>query len=133
MQGLVLGDLSIEVVERTAGEIELHWTGASNNRDPSATLRPWFELLVAEAISRRLRVMMHFEKLKHFNSSTVAALLLFAHDASQRGVGVTFHYDPAQRWQAHSFLALERLQRNAPGIEVVRIGGGTPAEVIGEP
>lgn len=133
MQSTVLGDLTIEAVERTPGELELHWTGMSNNRDPSASLKPYLELAIAEVLSRGLRLALHFEALRHFNSSTMAVLLLLAHEASKRGARVAFFYDASQRWQAHSFQGLQRLKRNAPGIEVVAVGGPPHAETIGDP
>lgn len=90
MQALTLGDLIIEVVERSGEVLELHWTGSSNNRDPAPGLRAYFDLAMAEATARGLRLTMHFERLQFFNSSTVVVLLAFVRDASRRGLHVTF-------------------------------------------
>lgn len=133
MQSLTLGDLQIDAVERPGEVLELHWTGSSNSRDPAPPLRTYFDLAMAAATARGLRLTMHFERLQFFNSSTVVVLLAFVRDASRRGLHVTFCYDPALRWQAHNFVALEQLQADNPGFHVITVGDGRPLENIGDP
>lgn len=131
MQGLVAGDLTIEVDEGRAGRLALHWKGASSSRDPGAALRPFLELALAEAATKSAVLELHFEKLSHFNSSTVAALLRFVERAEHKAVKLALYYDASQRWQSHNFEAIGLLNRPGSTVEVHRVGGGAPPERIG--
>ncbi|MEW5739780.1 MAG: hypothetical protein AB1938_12690 [Myxococcota bacterium] len=133
MRGLVMGDLTIEVREDTGQVLELHWFGSSNNQAPAESLRSFFDVALAEAAARKLRLAMHFERLQYFNSSTVVVLLAFLRGAAGRGVSITFCYDPSLRWQAHNFVALQQMEKDNPSFTIVEIGAGSPPEVIGDP
>jgi hypothetical protein len=99
------GDLTIEVTERD-GALVCTWTGKSNERHPQKTLGPWFEGLLADAAGRSAGVEMHFERLEHFNSSTITALVRLIQTARHRAVRLTFVYDQDLKWQQLSFDAL---------------------------
>ena len=74
MENLVADDLTIEAVERDApGPLVLTWKGKSDDRYPAKVLGPYFAAVLARAEERAAGVEMHFEKLDHFNSSTIAA------------------------------------------------------------
>jgi hypothetical protein len=129
MQGLVLGELKIDVSD-APGLLVQKWTGASNNRDPSTGLRPFLEVSIAEATTKRLALELHFEELTYFNSSTVATLLRFLEKARKMGVKVILHYDGSQRWQAHNFEAIALLHRDEK-VEVHRVDKGEAPERVG--
>lgn len=101
-------DLSIEVDERTPGLLVLTWSGRSASRSPGAVLHPWFEQLFSYARERGASVEMRFEKLEHFNSSTIAVLIQLISSAQERGLKLTLRYAGNLRWQALSFDALKR-------------------------
>jgi hypothetical protein len=129
MHGLALGDLNIEVIEQP-GRIVQTWMGASNSRDPSVGLRPFFELSIAEASTRKLALELHFEKLNHFNSSTIAVLLRFIEKCGQKSVKLVLYYNGSQRWQGHNFEAIALLHRADGLVEVHRLEGGDAPERV---
>ena len=129
MHDLVLGDLKIAVDESQAGRLVYRWEGMSNSRDPSAALRPFLEVALAEAGTRKATLEMHFEKLSHFNSSTMVVVLRFIDDARKRKVKLSLHYDATLRWQSHSFEAIAFL-RTEGEVEVHAMGEGVAKERI---
>ena len=60
----------------------------------------------ADPIDKHASIEMHFEKLDHFNSSTIAAVIRFIQDARQRGVKLIIVYNQALKWQKLSFDAM---------------------------
>lgn len=122
MQGVVLGDLSIEVTEPANDRIELRWLGASNTRDPASGLRLFFDVVFAEALSRKAVIEQHFEALKFFNSSTVSALLRIVAESGRQGVPMTLFYDRSLRWQAHNFEGIAALVGTVPLLSVKGVG-----------
>ena len=107
MENLRAGDLAIEVVQpRHAGSIRLLWTGRSGDRNPHLVLVPYFEQVLADAAAQGASVELRFEKLDHFNSSTVATIIQLIQDARQRAVKLALVYDARLRWQKLSFDAL---------------------------
>lgn len=131
MHGTVVGDLVIDVVDARPDQIELYWSGASNSRDPSTALRPFFNLLLAEAARRNARVELHFEKLTFFNSSTVTALMRFVQEAAAASIKLALFYDHSLRWQAHNFRTISLLHSRENGVEVHAMGTGVAPEKIG--
>ena len=109
MVNLQADDLTIEVDERTPGRIGLAWLGRSNARNPGAVIHPWFEQIFRGAKERKLAVEMSFDKLEHFNSSTIAVLIQLINSARDRRIPLTIRYDGRLRWQALSFEALKRV------------------------
>ena len=130
MHGTVFGDLSIDVGGTPEG-LELIWRGSSNSRNPGEALRAYFKVALAEAATRRAKLDLHFENLIQFNSSTVSVLLHLVDEAAAAGVAMTFHYDGAQRWQAHNFESIALLKRDSKGFSVRRLEGKVPAEKVG--
>jgi len=118
VQALTSGDLRIDVTE-SGGALICTWTGKSNDRTPQTVLGPWFESLLAEA--GQSRVEMHFEKLEHFNSSTITALIRFIQSARGKAVRIAFVYDPNLKWQRLSFDALRVFEKGDKAFELVTV------------
>jgi hypothetical protein len=107
MQGLVAGDLRIEALEGDAfTSVQLLWRGKSNNRRPAEALAPYFREVLAAAGTRRLPIELHFEKLEHFNSSTITSIIQLIQDSRARSIKLILVYDQALKWQKLSFDAL---------------------------
>lgn len=113
MESLSAGDLTIEAV--AAGEeapIQLLWRGKSNDRQPGKTLAPYFKGVVAEALARKVAIEMHFEKLEHFNSSTITSIIQLIQDARAKVVKLVIVYDRELKWQKLSFDALKMFAKD---------------------
>ncbi|MDQ3262390.1 MAG: hypothetical protein M3Y59_01835 [Myxococcota bacterium] len=109
MESLKSDDLTIAVSLLASGDYLLDWTGKSNARDPAKVLIPFFDQVLQKAAGQK--VEMHFERLEHFNSSTIATLIHLINSASHSGVPLRIFYDPNLRWQSLSFDALKRALR----------------------
>ncbi|RYE92066.1 MAG: hypothetical protein EOO75_07505 [Myxococcales bacterium] len=106
MEDLIAGDLKIQVVQRAPATLELLWTGKSNARNPTATLQPYFSQALAVAAEQKHALELHFEKLEHFNSSTITAIIQLIQEARTKGVKLTIVFDHGVKWQKLSFDAL---------------------------
>src|ERR1041384_3489560 len=107
MQSLIVGDLRIEALEDEASSaVRLLWRGKSNNRHPGEALAPYFSEVLATADTRRVPLELHFEKLEHFNSSTITSIIQLIQDSRARAVKLVLVYDQALKWQKLSFDAL---------------------------
>ena len=107
MQGLVVGDLRIEALEVPApAALRLVWKGKSNHRHPHEALAPYFREVLATAGDRKLAIELHFEKLEHFNSSTITSIIQLIQDSRARAIKLVLVYDQALKWQKLSFDAL---------------------------
>ena len=107
MENLIVGDLRIEACESgPAAPVQLLWKGKSNDRHPSKVLAPYFGTVLAAAGTRRVPVELHFEKLDHFNSSTITSIIQLIQDSRARGIKLIIVYDQALKWQKLSFDAL---------------------------
>ena len=111
MVNLQSDELLIEVDEREPKLLVLNWLGRSASRTPGAVLHPWFEQLFSVAREREAALEMRFEKLEHFNSSTIAVLIQLINSAQDRRINLTVRYDASLRWQTLSFDALRRALR----------------------
>lgn len=100
------GDLRLAANEQRTDAIELTWLGRSNDRYPGKVLTPYFQGVLAEASERDVPLELHFEKLEHFNSSTITMIIQLIQDARARGVRLVMTYDQALKWQKMSFDAL---------------------------
>jgi hypothetical protein len=132
MQDLALGDLKVEVDITSPGTVRLDWMGRSNSREPGKILLPFFDDVLKHAVRERAMVEMHFEKLEHFNSSTIAAVIQLINSAQERKVPMKMHYDANLRWQALSFDALRRALKpfqsaHAAPIQFLQASAGRPA------
>ena len=115
MMNLQADELMIEVDERESGVLILNWLGRSASRSPGAVLHPWFEQLFSLARERNAALEMRFERLEHFNSSTIAVLIQLINSAQDRRIRMTVRYDANLRWQTLSFDALRRALRPFDG------------------
>jgi hypothetical protein len=101
------GDLQVTAVDPDDLKVmRYQWTGKSSDRQPGKLLAPYFSQVLAEAQKRSVPVEMHFERLEHFNSSTITAFIQLIQDARQKAVPLTFVYNQALKWQRLSFDAL---------------------------
>jgi len=111
MRDLIVGDLKIRAEDGSHG-IVLSWRGKSIERQPAKVLGPYLVLAVREAASSGSLLELRFERLEHFNSSTVAVLIQLIQDCKQSGVRLSFVYDASQNWQKLSFEALQVFVRD---------------------
>jgi hypothetical protein len=111
MEDLVVGDLKIQVLSRPPSTLELLWTGRSNARNPTATLQPFFAQVLTAATEQKLSVELHFERLEHFNSSTITSIIQLIQEARAKGVKLVILFDHGVKWQKLSFDALRVFQK----------------------
>jgi hypothetical protein len=131
VEKVVLGDLVAELEPDAPGTLRVRLTGRSASREAGKVLAPLFERALATARGDARALVVHFERLEYFNSSTIAALVQFIRAAQQAGVGLTVVYDPGQKWQAMSFDALRRALRasdasGGPGVRFLAPSGEAP-------
>ena len=108
MDQTTLGELSAELDRSASGLLHVRLAGKSSSRDAGKVLAPLFDEILAAADVEQRAVVLHFERLEYFNSSTIAALIQFARAAQDRGVPLTVTYDGRQKWVTMSFDALKR-------------------------
>ena len=102
-------DLTIQVDAAPADAVRLHWLGKSTDREPARVLLPFFLEALTLAAQNGRKLELHFEKLEHFNSSTIGALIQLMHRAREKKVPLVFVYDGRLTWQQLSFDALQRI------------------------
>lgn len=112
MENLTSGDLTIEVMVSADGVYSCVWRGKSNERNPPEILKPWFERLLASVAERKGSIEMHFEKIDHFNSSTITALIKLIQVCRKSTVKLVMVYDQTLKWQRLSFDALRVFEKN---------------------
>ena len=109
MQSLIVGDLRIEALQDDTSPsvpVRLLWKGKSNNRHPGEALAPYFRSVLADVATKRVPLELHFEKLEHFNSSTITSIIQLIQESRARAVKLILVYDQALKWQKLSFDAL---------------------------
>ena len=106
MEHLKADDLTIEATQGESGPLTLTWKGKSDDRYPGKILAPYFAKVLDHAAEHGTGVEMHFEKLDHFNSSTIAAVIRFIQDARGKAVKLVIVYNQQLKWQKLSFDAL---------------------------
>lgn len=111
MENLAHGDLTIEVTE-TDKVVSCTWRGKSNERNPPEILKPWFDKLLAELTEKQAALEMHFEKIEHFNSSTITALIRLIQFCRKSNLKLVMVYDQSLKWQRLSFDALRVFEKN---------------------
>jgi len=113
MKNLDTGDLQINVTD-DSGVLAAHWIGKSIDRQPQRHLDPYFASLLEEASKRRFALEMHFERLVHFNSSTIGCLIRLVQDCRSREVKLSLVYNAKVSWQRLSFDALRVFLKDNP-------------------
>ena len=111
MDDFISGDLRITVADagEPSGDATVRryvWAGRSNDRQPGKLLAPYFSRVLADAQEHKATIEMHFERLEHFNSSTITAFIQLIQDARQKAVPLVFVYNQTFKWQRLSFDAL---------------------------
>ena len=108
MQGLETSELKIVPAIDSAGSVlALTWLGRSSDRVPSTILEPFFANVLSAAQTHQWSVVMHFEQMEYFNSSTITAIIALIQDARNQGVRLTLTYQGSLKWQRLSFDALQ--------------------------
>ncbi|HLM76596.1 MAG TPA: hypothetical protein VK459_28030 [Polyangiaceae bacterium] len=129
MESLTSGELSIDVAETSSPpRIQLFWKGRSREREPRATLLPFFAAALARAVAHQAALELHFKGLDYWSSSTITCVIHLIQDARGQGVKVVLLYNPSHKWQKLSFEALRALAKN-DGLLEIRAAG----ELEGEP
>jgi hypothetical protein len=105
MDSLQAGDLRIDVVEDDAN-LSLHWLGMSNERQPEKVLKPFFATVLDAAATQSKVVVLHFEQIERFNSSTILCIIQLIQEARNREIRLEAVYDQTRKWQRLSFDAL---------------------------
>jgi hypothetical protein len=124
MHSLIVGDLRIEAIEDDlAAPVRLLWKGKSNNRHPGEALAPYFREILTAVNARRVPLELHFEKLEHFNSSTITSIIQLIQDSRARAVKLVLVYDQALKWQKLSFDALRVFARD----DLLELRAATPS------
>jgi hypothetical protein len=103
----VFDELTLSLDDSTAA-FRVDFKGRSNGREPGRVLVPWFQDLLKRVSAQGGRLDVHFERLEHFNSSTISALIQVINGAQALKVPMTLSYDDTLRWQTLSFEALKR-------------------------
>ena len=112
MENLQFGDLTIEVAVTPEAVFRCTWKGKSNERNPPEILRPWFDKLLASATEKHGTIEMHFERIEHFNSSTITALIRLIQTCRKATIKLVMVYDQTLKWQRLSFDALRVFEKN---------------------
>jgi len=112
MENLKNGDLTIDVAELAGSVFSCTWRGKSNERNPPEILKPWFDKLLAAVAERKGSIEMHFEKIEHFNSSTITALIKLIQICRKSSIKLVMVYDQTLKWQRLSFDALRVFEKN---------------------
>src|ERR1700691_257818 len=98
--------LRIAMSDLPAAGLRLDWTGRSDGRNPAWTLAPFFDDQLQYAQDHGGVIELHFEKLEHFNSSTITALIQLIRKARSLRVRLSLFFDGKAKWQRLSFDAL---------------------------
>jgi hypothetical protein len=112
MENLQAGDLTIDVTALPDNVFKCVWKGKSNERNPPEVLKPWFDKLLAEVGDKQGSIEMHFERIEHFNSSTITALIRLIQVCRKTSVKLVMVYDQTLKWQRLSFDALRVFEKN---------------------
>ncbi len=112
MTDFAAGDLKLAANPQRSDAIELSWLGRSNDRSPGKLLMPHFQGVLAEAAERGVPLELHFQKLEHFNSSTITMIIQLIQESRSKGVRLVMSYDQALKWQKISFDALRVFARD---------------------
>ncbi|HKA88897.1 MAG TPA: hypothetical protein VKE22_14610 [Haliangiales bacterium] len=113
------GSLLIEVEDRGEAGLRVVWQGKSSDRQPERVLEPFFARLVEDCATRRVGMEMRFERLHHFNSSTIGYLIQLIKEMRGRGIRLVIYFDHALLWQKLSFEALRVFSKD----ELLQIRG----------
>lgn len=123
MESLTSGELRIDVAETSAPRcVKLFWKGRSREREPRATLLPFFTAVLARAAHQGAALELHFRGLDYWSSSTITCVIHLIQDARGLGVKVVLLYNPTHKWQKLSFEALRALAKS-DGLLEIRAAG----------
>jgi hypothetical protein len=119
----VVGELRIAVSVPTPRSLRVDWMGRSDHREPGRALAPFFDELLDRAQQTGGAIEMHFERLAHFNSSTITALIQLIRSARTRQVQLAMFFDADAKWQQLSFDALGIFEQTDGLVRFQGVGG----------
>lgn len=128
MLTLHAGELQINVEERP-DVLLLFWSGKSVDRNPGRLLEPFFADALTKAVAKGIRIEMRFDRLDHFNSSTISCLIQMIEDTRAKRTRLTLTYDSNRAWQRVSFDALRVFQNTNALFELRKLGDHEQAAV----
>jgi hypothetical protein len=105
LENLTIGDLVIEAAHED-GLLRLRWLGKSNARAADRLIGPYLEQALARAAELGVPLELRFERLLHFNSSTIASVIKVIEAARARQVRLVIVSDASREWQRLAFDAL---------------------------
>ena len=117
------GELTIEPRERPDA-VELCWLGKSNARAADRLVGAYLEQALGRARELGVALELRFEKLLHFNSSTIASVIRLIEAARAHKTRLVLYSDPSREWQRLAFDAL-RVFVQPDGLFDVRSGEGS--------
>ncbi|MFZ5469630.1 MAG: hypothetical protein ACOZIN_09350 [Myxococcota bacterium] len=100
------GELTLCLKEDEQG-VHLEWVGRSMELAPSSFLLPVLTQAVARARQLHKPLVIDFQKLQFFNSSTIGPVVQVLEQARRGAQQVTVLYKKDHKRQALSFTALE--------------------------
>ncbi|MCB1190677.1 MAG: hypothetical protein H7A23_23135 [Leptospiraceae bacterium] len=115
MESLNIDNLEIKVKKENS-HISISWMGKSDNRNPSASLIPYFNGMIDEIKGNSLRI--DFTKLEYMNSSSVIPIIQFIKQLEGAAIPTEVVYDGSSSWQKKSFEALEKICNNLKNVNV---------------
>ncbi len=88
----------------TDNVVTMSWLGHCDFRDPVRILTPYLTGFIEDVTGCEL--IVHYQALEFFNSSSVKVVLQFITHLNTAGVNTMILYDAAVNWQKVSFMAL---------------------------
>ncbi len=125
------GDLKITSDASVDGLMRLDLYGKSNARNPGAILLPYFESVLSVCVDQARHLVLHFEHIEHFNSSTITAIVQLVRLARSRSIHLQLIYNSSLHWQRASFEALNVLAGDDSALEIIGIAQEEPTHAPG--
>ncbi len=105
--------------ETTDNVVTMSWLGQCDFRDPARTLTPYLTRFIEDVTGYEL--IVHYQFLKFFNSSSVKVILQFITQLNAAGVKTIILYNAAVNWQKVTFIALGTFCRKKDFVTVQSI------------
>ena len=94
----------------------MRWIGASEARQPYATIDSYVDNVLAELQSPEIEI--DFCELEYMNSATLPSIIRLVSELSKKKIKVTVVYSRTLKWQRASFKAIESLSKAFPTVTV---------------
>ncbi len=104
----------------TNNVVTMSWLGQCDFQDPVRILTPYLTQFIEDI--KGYELIVHYQSLKFFNSSSVKVILQFITQLNTAGVKTTILYDAAVSWQRVSFKALSTFCRRKDFVTIQGVG-----------